>query len=83
MDVFLALLMMFNAIIVTLFFVVVMLAKKERDSLLAEAIQCKVDAVSFVNTAHEAVSSTAEQVISLTKRIEELKQTQELMRIRK
>lgn len=83
MDVLIVLILMCNAVLLTLFVCGVLLAKKELDSVLSKATQSHSDAVAVVNTAHESVTSMAEHLISLTKEVDDLKSTVQIQKLQR
>lgn len=82
MDVLLVVLTMLNTALITLGIVGWIDLKKLSLASIAEAKIHSDKAASFVNTAHESVSSTAEQVVTLTKRFDDLKNTVEILKLR-
>lgn len=82
MDVLNVALIVLNSVLLTLVFVGARVARKESELVLSEAKKHEENAATVVNTAHESVTGMAEQVVSLTKRFDDLKNTIELMRLR-
>lgn len=82
MDVLNVALIVLNSVLLTLVVVGARVARKEADKVLTEAKSHEQRAAAFVNTAHEAHTSIAEQVVALTKTQADMKQTIQLLQMR-
>ena len=82
MELLLIIMAMLNSVLLTLVVVGARVARKEADKVLSEAKSHADKAAAFVNTAHSSVSGMAEQVVTLTKRFDDLKSTTELLKLR-
>jgi len=81
MDVFLLSLVCLNISLLTAIALFFFYAKNQARLILAKAKRSEIAARVIVKAAHESVTSTAERVILLTRKLEDLKQNFELQKL--